>query len=219
MYAAQAISPCVRMALLSGPTPSCVLPTHFSEREYAEDAALPRGRQSEWLASRLALELAYHRLIGSCYRHAEVGHDAAGRPRIVGDNRTHCSLAHSGGWGLGVVSAGPVGADLEPVGRYNEAFAARVADPDEIAEVTRMGLPAHEAPTVLWTLKEATLKATRQGLRIHPRHAVIVSPVAHTWVVRVRHPHGGTSRWRVCAFRRGGFVVSVAIPTASQARH
>ena len=219
MCTAQAIRPCVRMALLSGPTPGCPLPADFSEREYAEYAALPRRRQPEWLASRLALELAYHRLIGSCCRHTEVGHDAAGQPRIVGDERIHCSLAHSDGWGLGAVSTGPVGADLEPLGRYNEAFAARVADPAEIAAVRRAGLPAHEAPTVLWTLKEAALKATRQGLRIHPRHAVIVSRVAHAWLVGIRHPGGGTSHWRVRAFRGGGLVVSVAVPAASQVRH
>lgn len=217
MYIGKAIRPRVRMALLSGPTPGCALPSRFSAREHSEYGALPPGRRSEWLASRLALERAYRQLTGSLCRHAEVGHDAAGRPRIAGDDRTHCSLAHSGGWGLGVVSPGPVGADLEPLGRYDEAFAARVADPAEIAEVARAGLPTHEAPTVLWTLKEAALKATGQGLRIHPRHAVIVSRLGRSWLVRVRHSDAEMSRWQVHSFWSGGLVASVAVPVASKA--
>lgn len=218
MYTGKAIRPRARMALLSGPTPGCVLPSRFSAHEHTEYGALPPARQSEWLASRLALERAYRQWTASLCRHAEVSHDANGRPRIAGDDRTHCSLAHSSGWGLGVVSSGPVGGDLEPLGRYDEAFAARVADPVEIAKLAWAGLPAHAVPTVLWTLKEAALKATGQGLRIHPRHAVIVSRLGRSWLVRVRHSDGETSRWRVHSFWSGGLVASVAVPAASQAR-
>ena len=56
MYIGKAIRPRVRMALLSGPTPGCALPARFSAREHSEYGALPPGRRSEWLASRLALE-------------------------------------------------------------------------------------------------------------------------------------------------------------------
>ena len=73
-------------------------------------------------------------------------------------NISHCKQA------LAVVlSASPVGIDVESVGRYSESLARHVLNDSEFAEVSQS--PNPQIPfTRLWTQKEAVVKLTGRGI-------------------------------------------------------
>jgi phosphopantetheinyl transferase len=70
------------------------------------------------------------------------------------------SISHSSGAGAAIVARRPrsVGVDLMPLGRLGARHAAAVLDDAERAALERID-PAL-VPTVAWTLKEATAKAS-----------------------------------------------------------
>jgi 4'-phosphopantetheinyl transferase len=83
----------------------------------------------------------------------------------------HVSTADSGGLSVvAVTDAGPVGVDVEQVDRSGFPGFAEVA----------LGLEEHASDlrerTVLWTRKEAVLKATGEGLRTDPRTVDVGDP-------------------------------------------
>ncbi|WEO76566.1 4'-phosphopantetheinyl transferase superfamily protein [Cryobacterium sp. SO2] len=88
----------------------------------------------------------------------------------------HVSLARCGGRrALAVTAAGPVGIDLESVADISRAPVAEVLlSPDEADAVAALGpRAAADALAVLWTTKEAVLKAAGVGLRVDPRDLTI----------------------------------------------
>jgi len=96
-----------------------------------------------------------------------------GRPRLPGTG-LHASISHSGDIIMvALTSVGPVGVDVEEIKRLDyESLEASVCTPIERAQV-RSAADFY----VLWTRKEAVLKATGDGLRT-PMTAVAVSPPA-----------------------------------------
>jgi 4'-phosphopantetheinyl transferase len=91
------------------------------------------------------------------------------------------SLARAAGWlALAVTAAGPVGIDLESVDdlRRSPVSDALVSEA-EARVLTGLGPSAAEAALgVLWTAKEAVLKAAGLGLRIDPRELTVTLPAA-----------------------------------------
>lgn len=106
---------------------------------------------------------------------------AHGRPRVPGVAGVHVSVSHSAGSvAVAVSRAGPVGVDVEEVGRLSDTELACLADqalaPEERAALARR--PAADRArgfTTYWTRKEALVKATGEGLGV-PLDHVIVSP-------------------------------------------
>ncbi|PJJ61549.1 4'-phosphopantetheinyl transferase superfamily protein [Compostimonas suwonensis] len=107
------------------------------------------------------------------------------RPLLPSGARIHASLSRSAGaTGIEAVALsalGPIGLDVESVDRVRAAGFDDVAlCAEERAEID--GLPDEDrgrARAVVWTRKEAVLKATGHGLRVDPRS------------LRVTVPHGG----------------------------
>jgi len=161
---------------------------------------LPARRRHGHAASRLALQRAL-RLAGP----------------LEGSPSPWRSLAHSGRAGLAVVSTIPVGADLEPAARFDSTFAARVADDSEICHVREAGLAGDYVPAAVWTAKEAALKATGRGLRVHPRNARIVGRIEGGWRVHVTDRSFADSDWDVATFGLSGWRIAIARPEGAGA--
>ena len=122
------------------------------------------------------------------------------------------SLAHSGRAGLAVVAPTPIGADLEPEARFDATFASRIADDSETGLVREAGIVGEHLPAAVWTAKEAALKATGRGLRIHPRNARIVNRIDGGWRIHVTDSRCGDSTWDVATLGLHGWRLAVAKP-------
>jgi 4'-phosphopantetheinyl transferase len=91
----------------------------------------------------------------------------------------HVSLTRAGGrLGLAVTAAGPVGIDLESVAELGRAAVADAVLSDAEARALAHLRPAKAGATmaVLWTAKEAVLKAAGTGLRVDPRELTVALP-------------------------------------------
>jgi 4'-phosphopantetheinyl transferase len=97
--------------------------------------------------------------------------DGAGLPVAL-------SLSHSDGWAVAAVQRGigPLGCDLERIERRSPAFLEDYFTPSErafVAEGAQGASPLRA--TLLWSAKEAVMKALGEGLRLAPQ-AVEVLP-------------------------------------------
>lgn len=91
------------------------------------------------------------------------GYGPHGKPLLAGRPDIHFSLSHCREAVACVVSDHPVGIDVESVGRYRERLAAYTMSETELAEIAAAPSP-DVAFTRLWTMKEALLKCSGQGL-------------------------------------------------------
>ena len=86
-----------------------------------------------------------------------------GKPSIIGHPEIHFSLSHCREAVACAVSDRPVGIDVESVQRYRESLAQYTMNDEELRLIA-----AAERPDVafirLWTMKEARLKLTGEGI-------------------------------------------------------
>jgi 4'-phosphopantetheinyl transferase len=170
------------------------------EREALARFRLPK-RRSDWRLGRWAAKQAVCAVAGEGLSPAEVVVRAAsdGAPELFFGERPApfgLSIAHAGGRALAVVGPrGAVfGADLESVELRSADFIADYFTARERAFVE--ALPPGErdlAATLVWSAKEAVLKALRTGLREDTRAVEIAPPPAA--LLR----HGGAADWHPLA--------------------
>ena len=86
-----------------------------------------------------------------------------GKPAIVGHPDIHFNLSHCREAVACVVSSHPVGIDVEAVTRYKEAVMRHTMNDLEQAHILAADRP-DVAFTRLWTMKEARLKLTGEGI-------------------------------------------------------
>lgn len=86
-----------------------------------------------------------------------------GKPSIVGHPEIFFNLSHCREAVACAVSRRPVGIDVESVGRYREAVARYTMNDEEMALITNAPQP-EVMFTRLWTMKEARLKLTGEGI-------------------------------------------------------
>ncbi|MCR5642363.1 MAG: 4'-phosphopantetheinyl transferase superfamily protein [Prevotella sp.] len=86
-----------------------------------------------------------------------------GKPSIVGHPEIFFNLSHCREAVACAVSRRPVGIDVESVGRYREAVARYTMNDKEMALITNAPQP-EVMFTRLWTMKEARLKLTGEGI-------------------------------------------------------
>ena len=92
------------------------------------------------------------------------GYGEHGKPYLLNHPEIHFSLSHCREAVACAVSDRPVGIDVESVREYKESLARYTMNEDELSAIL-----AAEHPDVafirLWTMKEARLKCTGEGLR------------------------------------------------------
>ena len=96
---------------------------------------------------------------------------ANGKPSIAGHPEIFFSLSHCREAVACAVRPRPVGIDVESVGRYREAV-ARYAMSDREQALIRQAAQPQLIFTRLWTMKEALLKLTGQGIGSHMKHVL-----------------------------------------------
>lgn len=113
--------------------------------------------------------------------------DNGDRPFLPGHPGLDLNLSHGAGWvAVGLSTSGRIGVDVEGAARPVDwdGLAPVFLHPDELAEYR--GLPADARPCralELWSVKEACLKATGEGLVAEPR-SVRLTPDASGWRLR-----------------------------------
>lgn len=94
-----------------------------------------------------------------------------GKPSIVGHPEIFFNLSHCREAVACVIGDGPVGIDVESLGRYRESVARYAMNEEELAEIQSSGQPDITF-TRLWTMKEAALKLSGVGLRDDMRNVL-----------------------------------------------
>ena len=87
-----------------------------------------------------------------------------GKPAIVGHPEIYFNMSHCKEAAICVLSDKPVGIDIESIRRYSESLARYTMNDAEMTLIERAERPEVEFIR-LWTLKEAVLKLSGEGIR------------------------------------------------------
>ena len=177
------------------------------------------ARRRQFVLGRTAARTLAAQRLGVAPADVDLGVGADGAPQVPAG---HVSIAHTGraaSAALAAVASGPVGVDLERVGPRRPDLWTRILRPDERTLLDALGGPTDDAQTLLWTLKEAVLKAQRTGFRAGGRSVRLVldGPSAqHAHTHRAPPDRGvataasGAGGWRVAFGRHGRLWLAVA---------
>ena len=94
-----------------------------------------------------------------------------GKPSIVGHPDIFFNMSHCKEAAICVLSDKPVGVDIESMRRYRVSLARYTMNDEEIAQILQAERPDMEF-TRLWTLKEAVLKRSGEGIRNDMKHVL-----------------------------------------------
>lgn len=94
-----------------------------------------------------------------------------GKPAIVGHPEICFNMSHCREAALCVLSDRPVGADVESIHRYSESLARYTMNDEEMQLILKARRPEVEF-TRLWTLKEAVVKRSGEGIRNDMKHVL-----------------------------------------------
>lgn len=97
----------------------------------------------------------------------ELERQAGGKPFFPQRPDLHFNLSHSGGLALCGVGAAPLGVDIEAIRPRRAGLARYICSPEEYAWYEELG-GDWESLYTIWTLKEARVKCTGEGLRQRP---------------------------------------------------
>ncbi|MGM9699619.1 MAG: 4'-phosphopantetheinyl transferase family protein [Prevotella sp.] len=104
-------------------------------------------------------------------------YDEGGKPSLKGHPEIHFNLSHCAKAVACVVADHQVGIDVEETNRYKDSLARYAMNDEEYDQITRSDNPA-ETFTKLWTMKEALLKYTGEGLRRDIKTVLNLSPAS-----------------------------------------
>ena len=188
------------------------------ERDRLAAFGHPARRRQFVLGRTAARTLAAARL-GVAPADVDLGVGADGAPEVPG---LHVSIAHTGREStaaLAAVAGGPVGVDLERIAPRRPDLWTRILRPDEHALLDALGGPDDIVQTLLWTMKEAVLKAQRTGFRAGGQSVHLAfdaapdgAPPDLGWATAA----SGAGDWRVAFGREGDLWLAVAWADGSQ---
>ncbi len=102
-----------------------------------------------------------------------------GKPAIVGHPEICFNMSHCREAAICVLSDKPVGVDIESIHRYSDSFARYTMSEAEMERIEHAERPDVEFIR-LWTLKEAVLKHSGEGIRNDLKHVLNVLKDAKT---------------------------------------
>ncbi len=105
-----------------------------------------------------------------------------GKPIIQGHPEIHFNFSHCREAALCVISDRPVGVDVESVRQLKDSLAEYTMNDRELDEIRQAENPALQF-TRLWTMKEALLKLTGEGINNHLKDVLDNSDVIFKTVV------------------------------------
>jgi 4'-phosphopantetheinyl transferase len=179
------------------------------------DGLMIAKRRADWRLGRFTAKAAAAEWLGVPDARVEILAAPDGAPDVwIGQERAPVSLSltHRAGRAVAVVADAycAVGCDLELVEPRRDAFVREWFSPWEQELVFSAGERRDLLANLLWTAKEAAVKARREGLRLDPRHAAVQlgngswpwRPLSVTW---------DNEPWAVEGWWRGdeGFVLAV----------
>ena len=94
-----------------------------------------------------------------------------GKPFIVGHPEIHFNMSHCKEAAICVLSDKPVGVDIESIRSYNESLARYTMSDEEMIQIESAERRDVEFIR-LWTLKEAVLKRSGEGIRNDMKHVL-----------------------------------------------
>lgn len=95
------------------------------------------------------------------------GTNEYGKPFLLGADKIHFNISHSGNWVVCAISDYPVGIDVEIIKTTNFEIAKRFFSKDEFTALKNQPDDEKQAYFYkLWTLKESYIKAVGKGLSI-----------------------------------------------------
>ena len=94
-----------------------------------------------------------------------------GKPSIVGHPEIFFNMSHCREAAICVLSDAPVGVDVESIRSYNESLARYTMSDTEMERIEKAERPDVEFIR-LWTLKEAVLKRSGEGIRNDMKHVL-----------------------------------------------
>ena len=142
-------------------------------REQALRFKHERGQRTcvlAYLLLKMALQREYGITENPLFEYGEHG-----KPLLAGHPEIHFNLSHCREAVVCAVSRQPVGIDVESVREYKESLARYTMNEAELAEIAAAERP-DVAFTRLWTMKEARLKWSGEGLSNTLKEALADAP-------------------------------------------
>lgn len=197
--------PAISIRLL---VPEDARPEVLSPEERARLATFGHeARRVGFLLGRTAARTLLAERLGCAPEEAPLVVSADGAPLAPGTG-VHVSIAHAGLMlGGAALSSEIVGLDLEPIRSRHPDLWRRILSPSERDLLDSLGGPTDESQTLLWSLKEAVLKARRTGLRAGTRSVRLL--VVEDEGGRAEDTDGGS--WALGYERRGDLWVTWAL--------
>jgi 4'-phosphopantetheinyl transferase len=183
-----------------------------SEERARHDAFGSADRRRQFALGRTAARTLAADRLGATPESVALAVAADGAPTVPG---AHLSIAHTGRGGSVTAAAAladaPVGVDLERVAERRPDLWRRILRDDERTLLDALGGPTDDAQTLLWTLKEAVLKAQRTGFRAGGRSVRLLLDADGTPPRRgLATAASGAGGWRVAFGREGDLWLAVA---------
>jgi phosphopantetheinyl transferase (holo-ACP synthase) len=167
-------------------------------------------RLADGLTGRLALRKAYADLRpGRAAPPVAIAHRRDGRPYLPAEPGLFCSISHSHRIGVAAVALAPVGIDIETIRPRDPRLLAYVAEKGEAAALRDLVGSTAELLTLIWTLKEATAKASGLGLGLALRRLRVTATGPHRFEI---------DGWAAVSYQYEHFVVGLAFQQSAHGR-
>lgn len=154
----------------------CVPDTSLTGEDRSALRELTGARSRDYREGRALLRWSLRRAFGAGCARAPIQPDSRGKPVLRADRPIGISISHSGTALAVAVAAGrEVGVDVQTLVTPTEGLIRRCCRPQDRAEVA--ALPEFlraGAFTSIWTVQEACLKASGEGVRFRPGRVPVI---------------------------------------------